>query len=147
MEAQMIAIGADHGGFALKQQIIEYLDKNNIEYQDFGVFSEEKSDYPVVAKEVAKFVACQKFQKGLLFCGTGLGMCIAANKVKNVRAVCVSDCFSVKHSRLHNNANILCLGGRVVGPGLAVQLVDIFLNTEFEAGRHQKRLDMLETDS
>ena len=140
----MIAVGSDHGGFVLKQQILKYLDDNNIDYQDCGVFSEEKSDYPVIAKKVADLVACKSCQKGLLFCGTGLGMCIAANKTKNIRAVCVTDSFSATYSRLHNNANILCLGGRVVGPGLAIQLVDIFLNTKFEAGRHQTRLDMLE---
>lgn len=140
----MIAIGSDHGGFVLKQKVTEYFDVNKIKYQDFGVYSEEKCDYPVIAKKIANLVASGNFQKGLLFCGTGLGMSIAANKVKKIRAVCATDSFSVRYSRLHNDANILCLGGRVVGVGLAIELIDIFLNTDFEYGRHESRIAMIE---
>lgn len=139
----MIAIGSDHGGFCLKNQILEYLKDQKVLYKDFGIFSEEKSDYPMIAKKVAESIAISKFEKGLLFCGTGLGMSIAANKIKNIRAITATDAYSVQYSRLHNNANILCLGGRVVGVGVAINLIDIFLNTEFEGGRHQLRLDMI----
>ncbi len=140
----MIAVGSDHGGFTLKQRVLEYFDDNNIEYKDLGAYSQESCDYPVIAKKVANLVASGELKKGLLFCGTGLGMAIVANKVKGVRAVCVTDSFSARYSRLHNDANVLCLGGRVVGAGLAIELVDIFLNTNFEAGRHKSRLGMIE---
>lgn len=140
----MIAIGSDHGGYELKQKVIEYLNEQYISFKDFGIFSNEACDYPIIAEKVAKSVASQECEKGLLLCGTGLGMSIVANKIKNVRAVCSIDSFSVKHSRLHNNANILCLGGRVIGPGLAMELINIFLNTDFEGGRHQKRIDMID---
>ncbi len=140
----MIAIGSDHGGYELKQKVIESLNEQDISFKDFGIFSNETCDYPIIAEKVAKSVASQECEKGLLLCGTGLGMSIVANKIKNVRAVCSIDSFSVKHSRLHNNANILCLGGRVIGPGLAMELINIFLNTDFEGGRHQKRIDMID---
>ena len=140
----MIAIGSDHGGFLLKEEVKHYFDQNDISYQDFGILSKEKTDYPIIAKKVAVEVSSDRFEKGLLFCGTGLGMSIAANKIKNIRAVCATDFYSIKYSRLHNDANILCLGGRVIGLGLAIELINIFLNTNFEGGRHQRRLDMLE---
>ena len=140
----MIAIGCDHGGFLLKEEILKYFDSLNIKYKDFGIFSNTKTDYPVIAKEVASHVAKNEFEKGILFCGTGLGMSITANKIKNIRAICATDIYSVKYSRLHNNANILCLGGRVIGSGLAIELINIFLNTDFEGGRHKKRIDMIE---
>lgn len=141
----MIAIGSDHGGFLLKQEVLKYLDENNISYKDFGTFSVESCDYPDVAKSVAISVSSGEFNKGLLFCGTGLGMSIAANKIKNIRAICSVDSYSVRHSRLHNDANILCLGGRVIGIEAALDLINIFLNTEFELEnpRHKKRLDMI----
>ena len=140
----MIAIGCDHGGFFLKEEILKYFDSSDIKYKDFGIFSHIKTDYPVIAKEVATHVAKNEFEKGILFCGTGLGMSITANKIKNIRAICATDIYSVKYSRLHNNANILCLGGRVIGSGLAIELINIFLNTDFEGGRHKTRINMIE---
>lgn len=141
----MIAIGSDHGGYLLKQEVLKYLDQNNIKYKDFGTFSTESCDYPEIAQLVASKVSSGEFKRGLLFCGTGLGMSVAANKIKNIRAVCLTDSYSVKYSRLHNDANILCLGGRVVGIGLALELINIFLSTEFdlENSRHKKRLEMI----
>lgn len=138
-----IAIGSDHGGFALKEDIKRYLEKRGVSYRDFGTYTEDSCDYPVVAKEVAEAVACGEYSRGLLFCGTGIGISIAANKVAGVRAACCSDSFSARHARLHNDANILCLGGRVVGAGLACELVGLFLDTEFEGGRHARRVDLI----
>lgn len=139
----MIALGSDHGGFELKQTIKEWLDEQKIAYTDMGSFTMESVDYPEIAESVAQAVQSGEYEKGILICGTGLGMSIAANKFKGIRASCCSDCFSAKLTRQHNDANILCLGGRVVGPGLAIMMVDLFLHTEFEGGRHQKRLDMI----
>lgn len=140
----MIAIGSDHGGFLLKEEVLKYLNQNNIKYKDFGIFSNTKYDYPIIAQKVAKAISSNQYEKGLLFCGTGIGMSIAANKVNHIRAICATDSYSVKYSRLHNDANILCLGGRVIGTGLAIELINIFLNTNFEGNRHQLRLNMIE---
>ncbi|WP_434564764.1 ribose 5-phosphate isomerase B [Thermoanaerobacterium thermosaccharolyticum] len=139
----MIAIGSDHGGYELKEAIKKHLDEKGIEYKDFGTFSEESVDYPDYALKVAEAVASGQFEKGILLCGTGVGISIAANKVPGVRAANVSDAFSARYSKEHNNANVLCMGGRVVGPGLAAILVDEWLNAEFQGGRHQKRLDKI----
>lgn len=139
----MIAIGADHGGYELKEAVKKYLDEKGIEYKDFGTFSEESVDYPDFALKVAEAVASGEFDKGILLCGTGVGISIAANKVPGIRAANVSDAFSARYSKEHNNANVLCMGGRVVGPGLATLLVDEWLNAEFQGGRHQKRLDKI----
>lgn len=139
----MIAIGSDHGGYALKREIMKQLDEKKIEYKDFGTYSEESCDYPVYAEKVCRAIVSGEFEKGLLFCGTGVGISISANKVNGIRAVVCSDYYSAKYSRLHNNANVLCLGGRVVGAGLAGELVDVFLNTEFEGGRHSKRVGLI----
>ena len=139
----MIAIGCDHGGFELKNEIIKYLEENGIAYKDYGTYTDESCDYPVYGEAVARAVASGECEKGLLFCGTGIGISLAANKVKGIRAVVCSDCFSAEMSRKHNDANILSLGGRVVGFGLARKIVDIWLNTDFEGGRHQRRVDML----
>ena len=139
----MIAIGADHGGFELKEEIKKYLDANGIEYKDFGTYSPESVDYAAIAYKVGTSVVSGETTRGILCCGTGIGISMAANKVKGVRAACCSDYFSAKLTRAHNDANILCLGGRVVGAGLANELVDIFLNTEFEGGRHQRRIDQI----
>lgn len=139
----MIAIGSDHGGFDLKEEIRGYLEENGIAYKDFGCFSPESIDYADVAYPVAKAVAAGECEKGILCCGTGIGISIAANKVKGIRAACCSDCFSAKLTRQHNDANILCMGGRVVGAGLALMMVDLFLNTTFEGGRHQTRIDKI----
>ncbi|MDK2807239.1 MAG: ribose 5-phosphate isomerase [Thermoanaerobacterium sp.] len=139
----MIAIGSDHGGYELKEAIKKHLDEKGIEYKDFGTFSEESVDYPDFALKVAEAVASGEFDKGILLCGTGVGISIAANKVPGIRAANVSDAFSARYSKEHNNANVLCMGGRVVGPGLAAILVDEWLNAEFQGGRHQKRLDKI----
>ncbi|MGF7400703.1 ribose 5-phosphate isomerase B [Thermoanaerobacterium thermosaccharolyticum] len=139
----MIAIGSDHGGYELKKAIKKHLDEKGIEYKDFGTFSEESVDYPDFALKVAEAVASGEFEKGILLCGTGVGISIAANKVPGIRAANVSDAFSARYSKEHNNANVLCMGGRVVGPGLAAILVDEWLNAEFQGGRHQKRLDKI----
>lgn len=138
-----IAIGADHGGYELKENIKRYLDDKKIPYHDFGTHSSESVDYALMAAPVAHAVANGEYTLGLLFCGTGIGISMAANKVKGIRAACCSDYFSAKYTRMHNDANILCMGGRVVGPGLAQELVEIFLNTPFEGGRHQRRIDQI----
>jgi len=139
----MIAIGSDHGGFKLKEVLIEYLEKNNIKYKDFGTYSEQSCDYPLIAVEVAKKVASGEFEKGILICGTGIGMSIAANKVKGIRAALCHDVFSAKATRRHNDANILTCGERVIGTGLFLEIVDAFLKTQFEGGRHQRRIDLI----
>lgn len=140
----MLAIGSDHGGYELKCEIIKYFDKKGISYIDFGTNCLDSCDYPVYAKKVAKAVVSGECEKGILICGTGIGISIAANKINGVRAAVCSDYFSAKYTRLHNDANILCLGGRVVGAGLAIELVDVFLNTEYEGGeRHGRRLELI----
>lgn len=139
----MIALGSDHGGFALKEEIKAYLAKQGIEVRDFGSFSPQAVDYADIAYPLAKAVAAGECEKGILCCGTGIGISIAANKVKGIRAACCSDCFSARATRMHNDANVLCMGGRVVGPGLACQMVDEFLSASFEGGRHQRRVDKL----
>lgn len=137
-----IALGADHGGFELKEAIKKHLiDKGN-EVVDFGTHSTDSIDYALIAKEVGEYVVKENIL-GILCCGTGIGISIAANKVNGVRAACCSDYFSAKMTRAHNNANLLCMGGRVVGAGLALELVDVFLSTEFEGGRHQRRIDQI----
>ena len=127
----MIAIGSDHGGYVLKQEILAYLDSQGIEYRDFGCYNENAVDYPDIARPVAQGVADGTYEKGILICGTGIGISIAANKVKGIRAALCHDCFSAQATREHNDANILAMGGRVVGPGLAVMIVDTFLHTPF----------------
>ncbi len=144
MEKQKIAIGCDHGGFNLKETIKEYLKVHDFEVVDFGIYTKEACDYPVVAKAVANEVAQRKSDKGILVCGTGLGMSLAANKVKGIRAVALENTYSARVSRAHNNANILCLGERVVGEHLALDIVDMWLKTGFEGGRHKRRVDMIE---
>lgn len=141
----MIALGCDHGGINLKKAIIDYLDKNNLEYMDFGCYSEDSVDYPVYAYKVATAVANGEFEKGILCCGTGIGISIAANKVKGIRAAVVSNEFGAEMTRRHNNANILCMGGRVTSENDAVKFADIFLNTPFSADeeRHIRRVQML----
>jgi len=144
MEKLKIAIGSDHGGFLLKEKVIEYLKSRGIEFKDHGIYVKEASDYPEVAKAVALDVASGQYDRGILICGTGLGMEIAANKVKGIRAVNLSDTYSARVSRAHNNANVLCLGERVLGEHLALDIVDMWLKTGFEGGRHKKRIDMIE---
>ncbi len=141
----MIAIGSDHGGFALKQEIKEYLEERKIPYKDFGTNTADSCDYPLYAKEVAHAVANKECEKGILICGTGIGISITANKVKGIRCALCHDCFSAQATREHNDANILAMGGRVVGAGLALKIVDTFLNTEFSNDeRHLRRINMIE---
>ncbi len=139
----MIAIGSDHAGFALKEAIRCHLEEAGIAYTDCGCNSPESVDYPLQAKKVCDEITGGRASLGILCCGTGVGISIAANKVKGIRAACCSDYFSAKFTRMHNDANVLCLGGRVLGPGLAMELVDVFLNTPFEGGRHQRRVDQI----
>ena len=141
----MIALGADHGGYELKEKIKDYLDSKGIEYVDYGCNGTESVDYPVYAEKVANAVATKEAEKGILCCGTGLGMMLCANKKEGVRAICTNDSFSVKFSRLHNNANVISFGGRTMGIEAVLYNLEIFLNTEFEGGRHQKRVEMYDT--
>ena len=141
----MIAIGCDHGGVELKDEIVKHLEKKGIECKDVGCYTSESCDYPVYAKKVTDLITSKECKEGILVCGTGIGMSMAANKVKGIRAAVCGDCFSAQATKEHNNANVLCLGARVVGPGLALKIVDIFLETEFSNGeRHIRRIDMLE---
>lgn len=139
----MIALGSDHAGFPLKEAIKAYFIENNIEFEDCGAYSTDSVDYPYQAKKTCDLVVSGKCEKAILCCGTGIGISISANKVKGIRAACCSDYFSAKYTRLHNDANVLCLGARVIGVGAALELVDVFLNTQFEGGRHQRRVDQI----
>ena len=142
----MLALGCDHGGYALMQEVIAYLDKHNIPYHNYGTFSEESVDYPEYGKLVAHAVASGECEKGILICGTGIGISIPANKVKGIRAALCHDVFSAKATRQHNDANILAMGGRVVGPGLALEILDAFLNTPFSnEERHIRRIAQIES--
>ena len=141
----MIAIGSDHGGYALKQEIMAYLDKEGLEYKDYGCYSEASCDYPEFGHAVAHAVADGECERGIIICGTGIGISISANKVKGIRAALCGDCFSEQMTIEHNDANILALGARVVGAGLAVKIVDTFLHTEFSGDeRHARRIAKIE---
>ena len=141
----MLALGCDHGGFSLMKVVKEHLDKQGIEYKDFGTYSTEACDYPVYAKKVAQAIVDGECDRGILICGTGIGISITANKFKGIRAALCSDCFSAEATRQHNDSNIRAMGERVVGPGLACKIVDTWLNTPFSgAERHQKRIDQIE---
>lgn len=140
----MLAIASDHAGFSLKEDLKKYLEEKGIEYKDFGTDSEASCHYPVFAKALCKSIQDGECDKGILVCGTGIGMSMVANKQKGIRAAACSDYFSAKYTRAHNDANVLCLGARVIGIGLATELVDVFLNTSFEGGKHQTRIDMFE---
>ncbi len=139
----MIVLAADHGGYNLKEEVKKHLEKNGVEFIDIGTHSTDSVDYPDIAKAGCDKIINGECDKGLFFCGTGVGISIAANKVKGIRACCCSDHFSAKYTRLHNDANVLCMGGRVVGAGVACELVDLFLNTEFEGGRHANRVNKI----
>jgi ribose 5-phosphate isomerase B len=139
----MLAIGCDHGGFELKQAIMEHLKEKGIEFHDFGCYSTESMDYPTVAQPVAQAIADGKFERGILICGTGIGMSIAANKVHGIRAACCENSFSAQMAREHNDAHILCLGARVLGPAVALTMVDAFLNSSFAGGRHCNRVNLI----
>lgn len=143
----MIALGSDHGGFDLKERVKAYLDREGIPYQDYGCHSKESCDYPVFGKAAAEAVASGVCEKGIVICTTGIGISIAANKVPSIRCALCGDCFSAKATRLHNNANVLALGALVTGPGLALEIVDIFLDTPFsEEERHSRRVSQLEEE-
>lgn len=138
-----IAVGCDHGGLEHKNAIAEHLKERGFEIKDFGIYENKSVDYPDIAYPLAKSVAGGECDLGILVCGTGIGMSLAANKVKGIRAACCSEHFSAKYTRLHNNSNVLCLGGRVIGVGTALELADLFVDTEFEGGRHQARVDKI----
>lgn len=141
----MIGLGCDHGGLELKKVVMDYLDSQNIEYKDFGTYTSESCDYPVYGKAVANAVVKGECDKGIIICGTGIGISIAANKIKGIRAALCHDVFSAKAAREHNNANILAMGVRVIGPGLAIEIVKAFLETEFSNDeRHIRRISMIE---
>ena len=139
----MLVIASDHGGFALKQELMEHLRAIGAEFEDIGTFTPDSCDYPVYAEAAARGVAEGKYEKGILVCGTGIGMSLAANKIPGIRCALLSDCFSAEMSRAHNDANMCSLGGRVVGGELAKRMVDLFLDTPFMGGRHQRRVDLI----
>lgn len=139
----MIAIGSDHGGYELKLEVIKHLKERGFEVRDYGCDSTASCDYPVYAKAVANAVAGGECELGILICGTGIGMSIAANKVDGIRAALCSDCFSAQATKEHNNANILCMGARTIGTGLALMITDIFVDTPFSNDeRHVRRINM-----
>ena len=140
----MIAIGSDHGGYALKQVIISHLADRGIEFRDFGTYSEESCDYPEYGEAVGRAVASGECELGIAVCGTGIGISIAANKVKGIRCALCGEPLSAEMTRRHNNANMLAMGGGLIGNNMADKILDAFLNTEFEGGRHQRRVDKLE---
>lgn len=144
----MIALGSDHAGLPLKLEIIKLLEERGLAYEDFGTYSAESCDYPVFARKAALAVADGRCEKGLLFCGTGIGVSLTANKVRGIRCAVCSDCYSAQMSRRHNNCNMLALGARVVGVDLARMIVSTWLDAGFEGGRHQRRVDLImETES
>ena len=138
-----IALAADHGGYELKEAVKKHLEEIGVAYVDYGTNSTASVDYPDMAVPACKAVVNGECDKALLFCGTGVGISMSANKIHGIRACCCSDAFSAEYTRRHNDANALCMGGRVVGAGLAIYLVDLFLNTPFEGGRHQRRIDKI----
>lgn len=141
----MIAIGSDHGGFALKQAVMKHLESRGEQYRDFGTYSEASCDYPDYGRAVAEAVARGEYQFGIIICGTGIGISITANKVHGIRAALCGDCFSAEATRLHNDANVLAMGARVVGEGLALKIVDTFLDTPFSNDeRHIRRISKIE---
>jgi ribose 5-phosphate isomerase B len=139
----MIGIGNDHIGFELKKAVIEVLDEYGLEYKDFGCFTSDRAEYPVFAQKVAKAVVSGECDRGILLCGTGVGISIAANKVKGIRAVVCSEPYSAKLAKEHNNANILAMGARVIGTEMAKMILRAWLDAEFEGGRHQNRVDLI----
>lgn len=144
MENLRIAIGSDHGGYEYKEQIVSHLKEKGYECVDVGTYSTDSCDYPVIARAVTTKITTGETDRGILICGTGIGMSIVANKVKGIRAALCGDTFSARASRAHNNSNVLCLGERVIGINLAMDIVDIWLESKFEGGRHQRRVDMME---
>ena len=143
VEIMKIALGSDHGGFQLKEEIKKFLDSKGLEYKDFGTNSSDSCDYPDIALPVAQAIKKGEYDRGILVCGTGIGIGIAANKIPGIRAALCHDTFSARASREHNNANILTMGERVIGKGLALDIVEVWLTTEFCGGRHQRRIDKI----
>ena len=139
----MLAVGSDHGGFALKQEIMKHLTERGIEYHDYGTYSDESCDYPEYGEATARAVASGECDRGIVICGTGIGISLAANKVHGIRCALCGDCYSAEMTRRHNDANMLALGARVLGEGLALKIVDTFLDTPFEGGRHARRIEKL----
>ena len=139
-----IAIASDHAGFPLKEKLKRYLDETSREYLDLGTDSPESCDYPVFADKLCNAVTSGECEFGILVCGTGIGMSMAANKHKGIRAALCENCYCAKFTRMHNDANVLCLGARVIGEGLAQLITEIFITTDFEGGKHQRRIDMFE---
>lgn len=143
----MLAIGCDQGGYELKLEVIKYLEKQGIEYKDCGTYSPDSVDYPVYARAVVQEILSGECEKGIIICGTGIGVSIVANRYKGIRAALCGDCFSAEATRLHNDANVLTMGARVVGPGLAVKIVETFLNTPFSGEeRHVRRIRMIDEE-
>ena len=140
----MIALGSDHGGFDLKETVKAYLDKENIPYKDFGCPNKESCDYPIFGRAAAEAVASGECEKGIVICTTGIGISIAANKVRGVRCALCSDTLSAEMTRRHNDANMLAMGAGMIGKNLAERIVEVFLNTEFEGGRHARRVGLIE---
>lgn len=138
-----IAIGSDHGGFELKEKIKKHLALKDIQFKDFGTNNEKSVDFGPIAKKVAEPVATGKFDRGILICGTGIGMSIMANKVKGIRAALVHNVFSAEATRAHNNSNVLCMGARIIGSELAKMVTDVWLNNKFDGGRHQRRIGFI----
>ncbi len=138
-----LVIAADHGGFRLKEDIKQYLAEEEIEFTDYGTHTPERCDYPLIAEKAARAVAAGTFDRGILVCGTGIGIGIAANKIHGIRAALCHDTFSAEYSRRHNDANILTMGERVIGPGLAKAVVNVFLHTGFDGGYHEVRVNMI----
>ena len=139
----MIALGSDHGGFALKQHVIGYLKANELEFKDFGCYDTNSCDYPDFAAAAARAVASGECDRGIVICTTGIGISIAANKIKGIRCALCSEPLSAEMTRRHNDANMLAMGGGEIGPNMAERILDVFLNTEFEGGRHQRRVDKI----
>ena len=138
-----IVMASDHAGFDLKSTLVEQLKNDGYEVEDAGTYSKDSCDYPVFAEKACRYMLDGKAERCILVCGTGIGMSMAANKVKGIRAACCSDTYSAKYTRLHNDANVLCMGARVVGEGLAYEIAKVFLETEFEGGKHLRRVNMI----
>jgi ribose 5-phosphate isomerase B len=138
-----IALGSDHAGFQLKESLKRYLENKYLEYTDFGIFSMDAVDYPEYAYKAGTAIIQDHYDRGILICATGIGMCMTANKIKGIRAALAYDINSAQLSRLHNDANVLCLGGRELNESKAIDIVDVWLNTSFEGGRHQRRIDLI----
>lgn len=138
-----IVMASDHAGFDLKSTLVEQLKNDGYEVEDAGTYSKDSCDYPVFAEKACRYMLDGKAELCILVCGTGIGMSMAANKVKGIRAACCSDTYSAKYTRLHNDANVLCMGARVVGEGLAYEIAKVFLETEFEGGKHLRRVNMI----